>query len=126
MTQQEEQEFQQMKFDLRSISNNVGNLTKQVSEIYHALVGSPIAKDGGALKKLDDNIIRTRELDNKITVVREEIDKKFDIFSKEIFTKVDELKMSNTKQEIYIRIICALGGVVGSGVIALIIRLLSK
>ena len=99
-----------MQFDLKSIAANMGGLATQVTEIYHALVGSPISKDGGALKRLTDNEERTEELDLKITVIQEEIDKKFNVFAKEIIEKIDTIKTSNHKTEIYVRIIWGAAG----------------
>lgn len=78
--------------DIRDIKNEVAGLHNKVNDVHTAIIGSPLAKDGGMVQRLEDC---ERQVD--------QVNKRIDLVDK-------ELQDRTLKSELYIKIIWALGG----------------
>lgn len=80
------------------------NMEKKVNQIYQALIGSDLAKDGGLIKRVID-------MEVEIETLR---------------IKLEKQTQQDQKTELYVKIMWAMAGVIGSGLVGYIIHSLSK
>lgn len=99
--------------DIRDIKQEVGTLSGKIDEVHSALIGSPLAKDGGMVQRLLD-------CENGIEEVKEDLV----LVEKTMQEKIEEAKLANMKSELYIKIIWGLGGTICAGVFAFIVHLI--
>lgn len=83
--------------DIRDIKKEVADLSGKVNDVHTAIIGSPLAKDGGMVQRLED-------CEKNVEDVRQKL---------EDFEK--ELQERTLKSELYIKIIWGLGGSIAAG-----------
>ncbi len=97
MTPDERNQFMLMQKDIEHISN-------KVDELLIALKGSDLSKDGGLIGRI------------------QQLEEENDLLRKE----VELIKSSNTKTEMYVKIIWTLVGAFGSGIFMYVLNLIFK
>lgn len=81
--------------DIRDIKKEVADLSNKLADVHTAIIGSPLAKDGGMVQRLADN-------ENSVS---------------EISRRLDALELGLKQKEFYVRVIWGLiAFVIGSGV----------
>ena len=90
--------------EITEIKADVADIKSKLAEMYIALMGSSITKDGGLVS-------RVIESENQIEILNK---------------RIDEIEKSNQKTKIYVTIIWALGGAIGTAIIYSIIERLNN
>ena len=88
MTHEEKQQMTTMQKDITEIKTEIHSFKGKFDELYTALMGSTIGRDGGLVGRIG------------------ELETEVEILKKENF----ELKKDNTKRDLYLNIIWGLGG----------------
>jgi glucose-6-phosphate isomerase len=83
--------------DIRDIKKEVADLSNKVNDVHTAIIGSPLAKDGGMVQRLED-------CEKEVETVKDKL---------EAFEK--ELQERTLKSELYIKIIWGMGGSIAAG-----------
>lgn len=86
-----------MDAQLMEMQKDIKNLVEAVKDLKTAVVGSPVTKDGGLVKRIED-------LENQ----------------------VEDLKTKFIKNDIYLRWIWALGGFAGSALFTYVLKIIFK
>jgi len=84
--------------DIRDIKKEVADLSGKVNDVHTAIIGSPLAKDGGMVQRLED-------CEKSV----ERVSEKLENFEK-------DLQERTLKSELYIKIIWGLGGSIAAGI----------
>jgi hypothetical protein len=86
--------------DIRAIKKEVEQVSGKVNEVHQALIGSPLAQDGGMVRRLHDCEKDLDALREKITV----------------------MERNNVKSELYVKIIWGVSGGLFMAIAALIMN----
>lgn len=84
--------------DIREIRVKVEGLSKTLMEVHTALIGNPMAKDGGLIQRIVDSEGEIQTLKDKIAAIEKE----------------------RTSSALYLKIIYLLGGLLFAGIVGLI------
>lgn len=95
--------------DIRDIKQEVAALSDKVNDVHTAIIGSPLAKDGGMVRRLLD-------CENGVLQVKEHLV----MVEKGMQEKIEEAKRANLKSALYIKIIWGLGASVLTGLFTLL------
>lgn len=90
MTNEEKNQMLDMQSDISSIKKDIHNFNQKFDKLFTALLGSEIGKDGGLVGRIDD--------------LEKQVEK--------LVTENNELKKENTKRDLYLNIIWAIGGAI--------------
>lgn len=81
--------------DIRDIKKEVADLSNKLADVHTAIIGSPLAKDGGMVQRLADNEDAVSNLNKRL----------------------DNLELGLKQKEFYVRVIWGLiSFVIGSGI----------
>lgn len=86
--------------DIREIKRDVTDLAAKINDIHVAFVGSPLAKDGGIMKRIEDLEIAIAE--NR--------------------TKIDECAMDGKERMLQTKIIWSVGGALALAVLTIVLQ----
>lgn len=100
MNEEEKIQFRKMNEDIKAIKEDVSKVGGQVREMYTALMGSEIGKDGGLVKRI-------------VGLEEENI---------ELRKEIQEMKMEAAKAGLYIKIIWGMAGALASTLTALALK----
>jgi hypothetical protein len=116
-TEEKERQYQVVvtQKDIRDIKQEVASLSNKVNDVHTAIIGSPLAKDGGMVQRLLDCEAGVEHVKEQVVLVE-----------KEMQEKIEEAKRANLKSELYIKIIWGLGGSLAAGVFTTIMYLYFK
>jgi predicted nucleic acid-binding Zn-ribbon protein len=110
-----QEDIHAIRKDVNDLSTKIGRTDGKIGEILDAVVGNRLTKDGGLIQRIID-----LEAQNKALMLQiQASEKKCD-------AQILEIKEKAIKSDLYVKILWACGGVVGSGIFAIILNLVFK
>lgn len=90
--------------DVQEIIYEVSDIKKKVNEMYYALIGNPLSKDGGMIEKINEHERRIVELEKRC----------------------QQIEKNESKNSLYVRIMWGMAGVAGTSLFGYLISIVFK